>query len=359
MNRAALPIIVLACILLAGCLEGNGCPEQEDSVLCGLCESSNRCYYCDAGQTCSGDVCGNYQCITPRVETTLFRFVGGQLAPENTPATLSNGQIGFSYDAWFVIVLEDGTEAAEGYTYSLEDPENAPLPSGLTLAEDGHLTGLPASQGDYTFTVCATSPDGVKSCRETTMHVGMPQVPSASPTPSATPTTGPIGIFDGSWTGIATLYMRGPEGSFPAGCHMKENYTFNIWHISGENQFSGNVEATVLEVVGCWPEVSALVGQTETVQMGSKQVNGQSARFSAGQTDYAFTVSGDNMIVDLETCQSPDPRCTCDSPDPRCPAEEMLPGQWTDVHQETINWWDAGFTATRTGLNYYYTTPNP
>ena len=356
MSRYAV-FLLLAFVLLAGCFEGGGtCPEEEGSVLCGLCSEKNQCHYCDTGQTCVGDVCGDYQCVSPRVETPLFQLVGGRLVPTGTtPAT---GWVGDStYSVWLVITLENGTDATEGYTYSVEGE----LPPGLTLTPDGHLTGMPTTVGDYTFSICATDAAGGKTCREVPMHVGMPTpyptyIPSASPTPtpSATPTAGPVGIFDGSWEGTVTLMMYGPEGSFPAGCSMQNKYTFNIWHISGESQFSGNAEATMVGGNCGWMTPSSLFGQTSAAPITNVKVNGQTGTFSTGQTDYTITVSGNTATIWIETCQSPDPRCTCDSPDPRCPAEEIDPGVFTPVHESTDNWWEGeGFVY----RNYNATNP--
>jgi hypothetical protein len=113
-------------VLTSGCLEeGGACPEQADSVLCGLCgdegsPNSGRCFYCDAGQTCVGDVCGDYQCVSPRVETTLFQVSDGQPVSTGVVA-LPSGRVGdATYDNWLVITGDNSTEPLDGYVYSVE-----------------------------------------------------------------------------------------------------------------------------------------------------------------------------------------------------------------------------------------------
>jgi hypothetical protein len=61
----------VAALLLASC-EKDPCDEKSGSTLCGYCDkdaatSSNphagMCRYCEAGTTCTGDVCGDLTCV--------------------------------------------------------------------------------------------------------------------------------------------------------------------------------------------------------------------------------------------------------------------------------------------------------
>ena len=59
--------------IISSCKKGDVCESKSGSVTCGYCKldaatSSNpnagKCFYCPSGSTCSGDVCGNVQCIS-------------------------------------------------------------------------------------------------------------------------------------------------------------------------------------------------------------------------------------------------------------------------------------------------------
>ena len=356
--------LVAGTLLISGCLENNyGCPDQPDKVLCGLCNdtdpdnaASGRCMYCRAGTTCSGDICGEYECISPRAGTVLFRVADGQPLPGGAGAALVYGVVGGTYEAWLVVTWENGTELPEGYEYSVEDPVGAPLPAGVSLSPDGRLSGMPLTAGDYVFGICATDTAGVKTCRDVSMPVKTQQVqsPSATPSPSAAPVL--RGLFSGTWEGTETLVIHGPEGSFPPGCNARYDHKFIIMDDPDSEDarlLTGTVQVTVAEVNGCKYVVSSdVVGRTETREIfGVLDADGQTLRFALvsdlSATDYVLTVSGGTMHFTTEGCHSPDSRCTCESPDPKCPAM-VLDGVTTPSSMETSIWWTGEGTAERT-----------
>jgi uncharacterized repeat protein (TIGR01451 family) len=61
------------------------------------------------------------------------------------------------------------------------------LPPGLSLAQDGTLSGTPTTAGDYTFTVTATGSSGAAAQRTDTVQISPPPAspPAASPSPSS------------------------------------------------------------------------------------------------------------------------------------------------------------------------------
>ena len=58
---------------------------------------------------------------------------------------------------------------------------------------------------------------------------------------------------------------------------------------------------------------------------------------------------GYDMNGTLETCHSPDERCTCDEPDPRCPGGVDSDGNPVPGHIDTVNWWTGDFIAEKIG----------
>lgn len=60
-------------LLLSAC-DKDPCDERSGSVLCGYCDqdaattsnpAAGKCRYCDAGTTCTGEICGDLSCVSP------------------------------------------------------------------------------------------------------------------------------------------------------------------------------------------------------------------------------------------------------------------------------------------------------
>jgi hypothetical protein len=274
---------------------------------------------------------------------------------------LPGGWIGdATYDNWIVITGDNSTGQLDGYVYSIEDPVNSPLPPGVTFTPDGHLVGMPTTPGDYVFSVCATSPAGERTCRDVSMHVGIPQpvpLPGGGVTPplpppeppedGVTPPLSPDCVFaSGTINATEVLWMHGPAGSYPEDCVMEARYRFDIKR--NGNAITGTATMTVLEVRDCWDVVSASVGQTSSAPI-TGTANGCLLKFSTREgmsaVDYTLVLtpwvepSTPEGELSVESCHSPDTRCTCNSPDPRCPGERITDGEITGVNVETINWW--------------------
>ncbi len=155
----------------------------------------------------------------------------------------------------------------------------------------------------------------------------------------------------GRWTGKVNEQMNGPEGSFPANCIVEQFVQFDF--IQSGTALKGNMASTVTKVTACDPAIpQSFIGMKTTGSI-SGTVNGATVKFSSedkanlGASDFIGTFSDDSMNLKLETCKSPDTRCTCKAPDKRCPGGYNEAGMPIPGHLETINWWTGEFTIIR------------
>ncbi len=158
--------------------------------------------------------------------------------------------------------------------------------------------------------------------------------------------------LSGRWTGTLKEELHGPEGSFPPGCNVEQAVLFEFSQ-SG-SVLSGTTTNTVTKINGCSPIMpSSLIGMMTTAKL-SGTVSGSSATFSyedranLGAADFTATFSEDTISGKVETCHSPDKRCSCNAPDPRCPGGFNKDGMPAPGELKTVNWWTGDFTATRT-----------
>ena len=84
-----------------------------------------------------------------------------------SPSYLPNGTKGESY---FEILRADGTNSAE---WSIS---SGSLPSGLSLAATGTISGVPATEGIYDFTVSATDSNGLTASKLLRITIDSPSV---------------------------------------------------------------------------------------------------------------------------------------------------------------------------------------
>ena len=85
-----------------------------------------------------------------------------KIAPTITTESLPDGTVGKSYS--------DTSLAATGDTPITWSVSNGSLPAGLSLSEDGKITGTPTTEGTSTFTVTATNDNGSDS-KEYTLNI--------------------------------------------------------------------------------------------------------------------------------------------------------------------------------------------
>ncbi len=167
-----------------------------------------------------------------------------------------------------------------------------------------------------------------------------------------TPDPGVPVTWAGTWAGIVTEELHGPEGSFPPGCTIEQLMFLNLTQTG--NVLNGTVKTVVSKVEGCDPIMSSsMVGIVQAISPVSGTICGKNATFSAftprvlGAADFTAQLGEFGMAGKVITCRSPDPRCTCRAPDPRCPGG-VVNGVPQPGSLESINWWTGNFTLGRT-----------
>lgn len=193
------------------------------------------------------------------------------------------------------------------YTFYLGSGVGFP-PFGLILNQNGILSGIPTAAGKRTFEVCAKDIGGDFDCDDFTLTV----VEDAGPT--------------GVWELTSETKMIGPEGSFPEGCRMLQKFQLNLTETG--NGIIGVATNRLTRTTGCgiW---SVDIATPDNAQVaGSFSV--PAIKFSMGTTDYSGTLSWGNMNGTVETCHSPDARCSASG-------------------LQLLNWYSGNFTATKVG----------
>ena len=168
------------------------------------------------------------------------------------------------------------------------------------------------------------------------------------------------------WEGAATEYLNGPEGSFPEGCAVEQEVDLEIRTGGTElepDQFDGYVTTKLTKIINCSAIMpDSLIGTGASAPIFGA-INGSTVTFTSedaahlGFADYSANISmydvdgtpGYDMNGTLETCHSPDERCTCDEPDPRCPGGVDSDGNPVPGHIDTVNWWTGDFIAEKIG----------
>ncbi|WP_394663379.1 putative Ig domain-containing protein [uncultured Sphingomonas sp.] len=146
---------------------------------------------------------------TPFGVEGLYAITVGAPAIVVTPATLSSATVGQAYD-------QTVTASGAGTSYSYAVTAGA-LPSGVTLASDGRLTGTPGAGGSFTFTLTATNAAGFTGARAYTLSI-------AAPTLALSPASLPAGTSGVAYSatlsasgGIAPYNFAVTAGALPAG----------------------------------------------------------------------------------------------------------------------------------------------
>ncbi len=159
------------------------------------------------------------------------------VAPSTTELALPEGRKGIPYFAQ--IAGEDG-DSSKPYSFALS-PNSPPLPTGLTLASNGTITGTPESSGSFSFLVDVTQSNGLKGSANLSI-----QLDAAFTTPSITDSTLPEGrkgtpysaqlIATGGDSSKPYTFVLSPNSTpLPAGLSLAADGT-----ISGTPQSSGS-----------------------------------------------------------------------------------------------------------------------
>jgi hypothetical protein len=156
----------------------------------------------------------------PVLGTTTSPAPGGGTTPPPTPAPapsleVSPGALFPTTPGVFYSQAFDAKGGEKPYTYSLT---SGLLPNGLTLSNDGVLSGIANSgTGLFTFTISVTDKNGIKTSRTLNLVVAAPMIVA---TPLALP-TGLVGsayaLTLGATGGIAPYSYSLLDGALPAG----------------------------------------------------------------------------------------------------------------------------------------------
>src|SRR5205085_1874189 len=132
----------------------------------------------------------------------VLTITGGCPAISATPTTMPQGTVGTTYSQSLT-----GTGGTANYSFALA--VGSSLPSGLSLATNGAITGTPMAAGSFSFTVNVT--DGKSCTGSATISLTI-----VCPTISATPATLPQGT-------VGTAYNQSLTGTGGTG-----PYTFAL-----------------------------------------------------------------------------------------------------------------------------------
>jgi len=187
------------------------------------------------GATCTGSAPFSVTVVCPAITVS--------------PATLPGGIEGTAYSETVT-----ATGGAGPYTFAVTA---GALPTGLTLGNDGAITGTPSAEGEFTFTITAT--DSATSCTGSRAYtvricpvIGLSAVPTCATvgstyTTTITPSAGtapftfgvtgtlPTGATLDAGTGVLTGTLTA-AGTFPFtvtatdvnGCTGSQSYTVNV-----------------------------------------------------------------------------------------------------------------------------------
>ncbi len=145
----------------------------------------------------SGTDPGSEPGFTPAVRFTTIETPD---PPVITTTTLPNGTVGMAYSANVA-----GTTSTPPITWSVT---GGSLPPGLTMATDGTISGAPATQGTFTFTVTATDAVPLTTTKDFMITIG-PPAPVADLVGLVDPATG-IWRLRGAAGGVTTFYYGNP-----------------------------------------------------------------------------------------------------------------------------------------------------
>lgn len=175
------------------------------------------------------------------------------------------------------------------------------LPTGLTLADTGELTGTPTVPGEYTFTVSATSTTGVAATGPYTVTV----VPAGPVALAVTSVSLPGGWVDRPNSGFLTAvggsgdYVWSVKGKLPTGLELNGE----TGAVSGTPTESGTFELTVA-VADNVNDKSVKDGATVTLTVSDPPILVEPAKLKNAKVgreyNVTFTASGGTAPYSFE-----------------------------------------------------------
>ena len=129
------------------------------------------------------------------------------------PATLPNGSVGNAYNLTLTASGGSGN-----YQFSLSGGN---MPSGLTLSQNGHISGTTTASGTFSFTVTATTPELCSGSKNYTVTIN-----GSCPSFTLNPATLPGGMVGAAYsqtllpTGGTAPYLFNFSGTLPPGVQL-------------------------------------------------------------------------------------------------------------------------------------------
>lgn len=155
-----------------------------------------------------------YSLCTTGVDSSTKQFTIDCPSITISPLALNNATVSQTYGA--KLGANGGTSP---YTFRIS---SGSLPSGLTLASDGTISGTPSATGSYTFEVRASDAIGCPATKSYTIVVAGTTASCPNPPTLASPANGatvPAGNVTFSWTEVAGasgyLLFAGLDGATP------------------------------------------------------------------------------------------------------------------------------------------------
>ncbi len=246
-----------------------------------------------------------FGCIQQRTMAIVISNIACPTITVN-PTVLSKGGLGAPYNQ--TITATGGTAP---YSFALS---NGSLPSGLTLAATGELTGTPTATGTATFTVRATDANGCTGQRIYNLAVQ-----GVCPTLTITPASLPAGTVGTAYsqtftaTGGTGPYVFNGSGTIPPGLTPTQSGT-----LSGVPTAAGtyNFKVSVQDANGCPgerdytlvinnPTCPTITINPTTLPGGTTgAVYSQTLTAAGGVAPYVFGVSSGSLPTGLALAMS-------------------------------------------------------
>jgi uncharacterized protein (TIGR03437 family) len=219
------------------------------------------------------------------------------------PASLPGGTTGAAYSQTLT-----ATGGAAAYGFSIT---TGTLPTGLSLASNGSLTGTPTAAGSYSFTARATDANGCTGERGYTIVISNPACPTITVNPASLPggTTG--AAYNQTFTatgGAGSVAFSITTGTLPTGLSLASNGS-----LTGTPTTAGNYSFTAraTDANGCTGErgytlvISNPVCPTITINPASlpagrtRSAYSQTITATGGAASYAFSISTGTLPTGL------------------------------------------------------------
>jgi len=184
-----------------------------------------------------------YECVSEQTvdvppANAVVNFTVSPVGPlQITTTNLPSGQVGVYYSARL-----EATGGQQPYNWSLA-PGSAPLPSGLSLWQDGYISGTPSASGTFNFTVRVTDQQSRQAERGLAITIA-PAVPPQIITTSLP--TGQVGVAYSTWLSATggqppyTWSLAPGSGPLPPGLTL-----YSSGNIAGTPSSSGTFNFTV------------------------------------------------------------------------------------------------------------------